>query len=310
MKQSLKYKLLVLTVFFCLGSNLHQTLYAQQIETSISYQVFYDGLSPFGIWIAYPGYGHVWHPFVDGNFQPYLTNGYWEYSPEGWMWVSLYSWGWAPFHYGRWIYDELYGWLWVPGYEWAPAWVIWGEIDNYYAWAPLMPSVNVSIWFGTWRPPAIVYWNVIERIYIYDRDLNNRGRSNMDTDFIGRVRIIDNQATTRIHNQVYSQGPDAAEVEKFTRKKISSIPIRDQKKPEFTPAEKELKVYRPRVNTPEPRTYRNIETVSPNPLPQKIDRSIQDRMEQRRNVEQLPVRTAPPKTSQGRSNKINKSRGK
>src|SRR5579864_406878 len=91
----------------------------------VSYQTFYDQLSPYGSWINYPGYGYVWVPNnVDPSFSPYLTNGHWVYTDMGWAWVSDFDWGWGPFHYGRWLDDPYYGWLWVPGYDWAPAWVM------------------------------------------------------------------------------------------------------------------------------------------------------------------------------------------
>src|SRR5580658_7598309 len=68
----------------------------------ISYQVFYDDLSPHGPWINYPGYGYVWMPDAGPDFKPYSTNGHWVYSNEGWIWASDYEWGWAVFHYGNW----------------------------------------------------------------------------------------------------------------------------------------------------------------------------------------------------------------
>ena len=64
---------------------------------SITYQTFYDELSPYGTWIDYPGYGHVWNPKLEANFRPYVTAGNWIYSNEGWAWSSNYAWGWAPF---------------------------------------------------------------------------------------------------------------------------------------------------------------------------------------------------------------------
>jgi len=41
---------------------------------------------------------------------------------DGMTWVSDYNWGWAPFHYGRWDYNDSYGWFWIPDNEWGPAW--------------------------------------------------------------------------------------------------------------------------------------------------------------------------------------------
>ena len=305
----MKLKLLIIGIFFQLWFLQTEKANAQQIVASITYQNFYDELSPFGIWINYPGYGHVWHPSVDGNFQPYFTNGHWEYCAGGWLWVSLYTWGWAPFHYGRWIYDDLYGWLWVPGYEWAPAWVIWGEVDSYYAWAPLMPTVNVIIWYGTWRPPAIIYWNVVDRIYIYDRDISNRGRSNLDVAFIDRIQTNNNYGNTRYHDQFYARGPEIAEVERITNRKIDPIKVRDLKNAApYIRKENELQIYRPRITTPEPRTYRNIDEIIPNPLRNKTDRFNLDRLQQNRNIEKLPVNKAPLNSTRGRTNKVIKSR--
>jgi hypothetical protein len=293
MKKRFNYKMLLMCVFFFVGSTTIDKLAAQRVETTITYQSFYDGLSPYGIWIDYPGYGHVWHPSVDGNFRPYFTNGYWDYSVDGWIWISNYSWGWAPFHYGRWLYDDLYGWLWIPGYEWSPAWVIWGDVDNYYAWAPLMPSVNVVVWYGTWRPP-VIYWNVVNHIYIYDRDISNRGRSNIDYRFTSRIRINNNYATTRYHNQYYAKGPEVNEVENYINRKIAPVSLREVKKAAPTTRDRnELQVYRPKINNPEPRTYRSIDKVSPNPVRTNTDYLNTDRIQQKRNVQQLPVRKSP-----------------
>src|SRR5207249_4016053 len=103
-------------------------------QVSISFQVFYDGLAPYGSWVTYPGYGYAWAPRY-GGFRPYVTGGHWVFTDLGWTWVSDYDWGWAPFHYGTWVDDPVYGWLWIPGYDWAPAWVVWGTYGDYYGWA-------------------------------------------------------------------------------------------------------------------------------------------------------------------------------
>ena len=70
-------------------------------DEEVSYQTFYDELSPHGRWVEYPGQGYVWVPDAEEDFQPYSTNGHWVWSDDyEWMWVSDYEWGWAPFHYG------------------------------------------------------------------------------------------------------------------------------------------------------------------------------------------------------------------
>ena len=134
----------------------------------VSYQTFYDELSPHGRWIDYPQYGYVWVPNAGPSFRPYSTNGHWVWT-DGyqWMWVSNYSWGWAPFHYGRWFYDPFYGWVWMPGYEWSPAWVAWRSGGDYYGWAPIRPGFNISIniSLGGYSPPYD-YWCFAPRRYI------------------------------------------------------------------------------------------------------------------------------------------------
>ena len=92
-------------------------------DSQISFQTFYNELDPYGQWIEDYDYGYMWIPHVNRDFHPYATNGYWTMTNYGNTWVSDYSWGWAPFHYGRWTYDNFLGWAWIPGYEWAPAWV-------------------------------------------------------------------------------------------------------------------------------------------------------------------------------------------
>src|SRR5688572_5624845 len=103
-----------------LGSSLRNDISAQPYDDydrdrDVSYQTFYDELSPYGRWVEYPGQGYVWVPDAGDDFRPYSTNGHWVWTDNyEWMWVSDYDWGWAPFHYGRWDYDDYYGWYWVP----------------------------------------------------------------------------------------------------------------------------------------------------------------------------------------------------
>lgn len=83
---------------------------------SVSFQVFYDELSPYGTWVITPDYGYVWVPDVDPGFTPYATNGYWICTNMGWTWVSNYQWG----------------------------WVTWRRSGGYYGWAPIRPGVSSS----------------------------------------------------------------------------------------------------------------------------------------------------------------------
>src|SRR5258708_26993072 len=115
----------VMLVSVFLAAAVQNTATAQE-QGSVTYQDFYDDLSPYGQWIDYPDYGYVWSPNAGPDFRPYNTNGHWVWAEDyGWTWASDYEWGWAPFHYGRWFYDDNNGWLWIPRYEGAPAWAEW-----------------------------------------------------------------------------------------------------------------------------------------------------------------------------------------
>src|SRR5689334_15960677 len=62
-----------------------------QSGVSVSYQTFYDDLSPYGEWIDNPDYGYVWVPEVD-DFRPYNTGGHWVWTDDyEWMWASDYE---------------------------------------------------------------------------------------------------------------------------------------------------------------------------------------------------------------------------
>ncbi len=94
----------------------------------------YEAVADTGTWTPTPDYGQVWYPPVDPDWVPY-RHGHWGYvAPWGWTWIDDASWGFAPFHYGRWV-----------------------EIQNRWAWTPVVPGVAVGI--GYERPvyaPALV----------------------------------------------------------------------------------------------------------------------------------------------------------
>src|SRR4051794_35767800 len=97
----------VFIILFTLNIGAVSFVSAQNV--GVSFQVFYDNLSPYGTWVDYPGYGYAWAPAADPGFYPYSSLGHWVFTEFGWTWVSDYPWGWAPFHYGRWQFDPVYG---------------------------------------------------------------------------------------------------------------------------------------------------------------------------------------------------------
>jgi hypothetical protein len=300
------------------GCTSTNNVYQSGENAPVTYQTFYDDLSPYGTWIDYPEYGHVWTPNVDEDFRPYDTNGNWVYSDLGWAWASDYSWGWAPFHYGRWLYDDMYGWLWVPGYNWAPAWVTWGSAGDDYCWAPLMPGVNVNQEFGAWRPPSF-YWNACHRNNIYNRNLASvTERPEQVSSFATQISVINNFTPTRRRDGFYSKGPQVEEVQRYVQTKIQPATIRDvQNINEVKHNQNELNVYRPQVQDPkattqqrrnrvaQPSEFRRADGANTRPFTNSGQRPAMQRSDQRANVNSLPVLHSGGTPSQDNNSRMN-----
>jgi hypothetical protein len=249
-------KMAALAFIIVLGSSSLNKTSAQYSNNDVSYQTFYDELSPYGRWIDYPGQGYVWVPDADQDFQPYSTNGHWVWTEDyEWMWVSDYEWGWAPFHYGRWDNDPSYGWYWVPGYEWSPAWVAWRDGGDYYGWAPLRPGINISINFniGSYSPPYN-FWSFAPRRYIsspriYDYCVDRR----QNLTIINYTTIINYNNYSS--NYGFRSGPRRYDVERYTGR-INPVRFRDSYRPGRTEfRNNEVSVYRPNVRHDDNRNF-------------------------------------------------------
>lgn len=226
------------------------------VGVNITYQDFYDDLSPYGQWVDYPDQGYVWIPEAGPDFRPYNTNGHWVWSDEyEWMWVSDYSWGWAPFHYGRWLQDPYYGWMWVPGYEWAPAWVAWRDGGDYYGWAPLRPGINIGIGFsfGNYNPP-INDWCFAPRRYITSPRIYNYclpQRQNIT--IINNTTIINNYS--RRSNNVFVTGPRRGDAERYAGR-IRPVRFRESNAPgRSRMRNNEVSFYRPNIRRDNDRSF-------------------------------------------------------
>lgn len=215
-------------------------------QVSVSFQVFYDQLSPYGTWVSYPDYGYVWVPGAGAGFRPYGTRGHWVYTEDGWTWVSDYSWGWATFHYGNWFYDDSYGWMWMPGYEWAPAWVTWGEYGGNYCWAPIGPRVDIGVAYSTYRPPA-GYWVFCPRERITSVNVSNYYVRNVrTTTVINNITVINN--VNRGNGRTYFRGPQATNVERFTHTTVRPVAVRPAERPGAAAVRNgQLAIYRPAI---------------------------------------------------------------
>lgn len=256
MKRSTIYRLSFL-VLIGLGMGFSQESKAGP-NHGISFQVFYNELSPYGDWVMDPTYGYVWIPFVEQGFHPYGTNGYWEMTNFGNTWVSNYQWGWAPFHYGRWFWNDYYGWAWVPGYEWGPAWVNWRTGGGYYGWAPLGPGFQVSVSFHI---PSN-YWVFIPQRRFRSRNFYRYCAPAYHVSTIySRTTFINN--TYVYNNNTYYSGPSKREIERSTRTVVPVYQISDSEKPGRTVVQKDrLSVYRPEV--------RDVKERNENPRPSRV----------------------------------------
>ena len=217
-------------------------------QASMSFQIFYDQLSPYGMWVDYPNYGYVWIPNGDPGFSPYETAGHWVFTDDGWTWVSDYPWGWATFHYGRWDYDNVYGWFWVPDDKWGPAWVSWRSSPGYYGWAPLRPGISASMAFGSGYHEPNQRW-----IFVRDRDI---ARSDIGSHYINRTNnatiinspmVIVNTRKDATRKATYIAGPNRDDVQKVTHTTVNSVTIRETNQPGSHLSNGELQVYRPQV---------------------------------------------------------------
>ncbi len=245
MKKNLKILILFL-ILIATAAILPKQAKAQQY--GVSFQTFYDELSPYGEWVDYPKYGYVWIPYVDSDFVPYSTQGQWVYTEYGWTWVSNYEWGWAPFHYGRWDYDNYYGWLWVPDNQWGPSWVTWIRSDGYYGWQPMQPGISISLSFGRDYHSNYDHWT-----FVRDRDFERNDIQHYYVDRSDHDRILLNYSVInqtyndRRRNTTYISGPSRDDVQRVTGSKVRSVSIRENSRPGQNLSNSRLNIYRPEI---------------------------------------------------------------
>jgi DNA segregation ATPase FtsK/SpoIIIE-like protein len=298
---NIKKLAIVITLIIVALANPKQ-IFAQQ--ENVSFQVFYDALSPYGQWVDYRDYGYVWIPDVGPDFAPYSTDGYWTLTDYGWTWVSDYEWGWAPFHYGRWSYDNYYGWLWVPENEWGPSWVNWRRADGYYGWSPMEPGISIYLSFGRPYNRYNDHW-----MFVRDRDFERRDIHNYSVDRSEHAMIIRNSTvinTTYIDNSrhtTYVTGPAREDVQRVTGRRINPVAIQENNRPGRDQNDGQLRMYRPEIvknvradRNPAPRRIENLENVK-RPSERNIQSQQQNNARQqninRNQPTQQPQQTAP-----------------
>lgn len=238
----------IVILFFVVNSFALMMPQKATAQVSISFQFFYDNLSPYGNWVSYPNYGYAWVPNVSNQFIPYGTDGYWVYTNFGWTWVSNYSWGWAPFHYGRWLFDRYYGWIWIPGYEWGPGWVIWRGSEGYLGWAPIGPGISIDFAYSvSYRLPYNQWVFVRDRYFGRTNIYNYYVSPSNNTTIINNSKVINNIQRDNVSRIKYNAGPVRSDVQRRTGTMISPIALKGRSVPGQNLNKKELQLYRPSV---------------------------------------------------------------
>jgi hypothetical protein len=234
---------LVLTLF--------TVIFAKQASAQtpyISYQVFYDQLSPYGQWVDYPDHGYVWLPDAGSDFYPYSSQGRWVMTDYGWTWLSYYDWGWAPFHYGRWDYDNYYGWYWVPDNIWGPAWVIWRRAPGYYGWTPMGPGMNIGFNYGSYYSNYGNRWIFVNDRYFGRNNINNYYASPNDYNMLlSNSTVINNTYVDNSSHTTYVSGPTRSDVRDVTGRRVSTYEIQENNVPGQSLSNGQLRMYRPQV---------------------------------------------------------------
>lgn len=243
MKSSMKVSIVGTFALFAFLFVTSQTANAQG-NRHITYQTFYDELSPYGDWVHHPRHGYVWVPYAEPGFQPYGTRGYWAMTEYGNTWVSDYEWGWAPFHYGRWFHDDYYGWSWVPGTEWGPSWVHWRHNNGYYGWAPLGPGIHISMNIHI----PIHHWIFVPNRYITSHRIYNYYVPRRRVTHIYNNTVVINNVYVE-NNHTYISGPSRQDIERRTRRPVNVRTINYADRPDRSTADsRSVRIYRPAVS--------------------------------------------------------------
>ncbi len=226
---------------------------------TVSFQSFYDVLSPMGEWIQITkedidedlsdgeGEGRyssayyqddeflfIWKPSVENNWKPY-SNGKWEYTDHGWLWASNDSWGNATYNYGRWWNSPKYGWVWLPGYTWAPAWVRWKVTNdgNHVGWVALSPKAKWKSETGI-TDKNYSYTNkdadwvfVDNNTFVSDITPSKIAATNQNSDLVKNSTGI--TGITTEDDKIVTSGPDVNRIEEKTGKKFNRKRLRFSK---------------------------------------------------------------------------------
>jgi hypothetical protein len=166
----------------------------------------------------------------------------------GWTWLSDYNWGWAPFHYGRWDYDNYYGWFWIPDNVWGPAWVIWRRAPGYYGWAPMGPGMDIGMNYGSYYNNYGNRWIFVNDRYFGRNNFSHYYANRNDYDrLLSNSTVINNTYVDNSRHITYISGPTQSDVRGVTGRRVSSYAIQENNVPEQSLSNGQLRIYRPQV---------------------------------------------------------------
>jgi len=175
----------------------------------------FSDLDNYGNWEDVPGYGTVWKPFDEDNWQPY-ADGQWVWTDQGWMWDSNEPYGWIVYHYGYWQFTDFDGWFWVPSYDWAPARVRWYRANGYVGWAPAPPPA---------MGPGVMYDNnYARRVWVVVPEQNFAGQN--EVKYRNRDYVPDAQV---LRSSDGGRAPELRDIERVSNRTINVVrPTREQ----------------------------------------------------------------------------------
>jgi len=242
-------------------------------DVVVSYQTFYDELSPYGQWVEDPEYGNVWVPNEAPGYRPYATGGHWAMTDYGNMWVSDAPYGWACYHYGRWTYNPYYGWVWLPGHEWAPAWVSWRSGGGYYGWAPMGPGAMPG---GAYEYPDN-YWVFVGPEYLYRPNVYTYYEPRYERRYMRQTTYINETYVDNGYHTTYYYGPRREVIERETHQPVQVYRVSNAGSyREARESGGVVQVYRPTINSQTQQTARpanSFRATQPIGRPQEISRN-------------------------------------
>src|SRR5258707_1944384 len=95
-------------------------------QVGVSFETFYDSLSPYGERLYVGHYGRVWRPRVSVvglDFRPYTTGGHWVYTDYGWSFQTEHDRRTSPFPYCCRLPGSDFSCGSLPDTSWCPRWV-------------------------------------------------------------------------------------------------------------------------------------------------------------------------------------------